>query len=148
MSIRRRFHRQVTAEQDAAADLLKSAAELSVGKQMNRTKLIIIFLAGFVLGIVATMRILAIKDVEVRALPYENQGVVLQEQLVVQQNGINLILPKGMELNVLYRGGQGSSVYYIPLTFGPYQEPKTTDLATRAKFFKDPTTKRNRESQE
>lgn len=114
---------------------------------MNRTKLITIFLAGFVVGIVATMRLLAIKDVEVRALPYENQGVVLQEQLVVQQNGINLILPKGIELNVLYRGGQGSSVYYIPLTFGPYQEPRTNDLTTRATFFKELATKRNTKSQ-
>jgi hypothetical protein len=30
MSIRRRFHSQVTAEQGAAADLLKSAAKLCV----------------------------------------------------------------------------------------------------------------------
>ncbi len=121
---------------------------LIVGKKMNKIKLVFIFVVGFLLGIIAAIRLFAIKDIDILSLPYKNQGVLLQEQVVVQQNGVNLILPKGMELNVLYHSPEGFSIYCIPLTFGPYQEPKTQDLMTRAKSFKEPTARGNQKSKD
>ncbi len=115
---------------------------------MNKIKLLFIFVLGFLLGLIATIKLFGIKDIDILSLPYKNHGVLLQQQVVVQQDGINLILPKGMELNVLYRAPEGFSIYYIPLTFGPYQEPRTKDLATRAKYFKEPTPKGNQKSKE
>lgn len=115
---------------------------------MNKIKLVFIFVVGFLLGIIATIKLFAIKDIDILSLPYKNQGVLLQEQVVVEQDGINLILPKGMELNVLYHAPEGFSMYYIPLTFGPYQEPRTKDLTTRAKCFKEPRSKGNQKSKE
>jgi hypothetical protein len=119
-----------------------------VGKRMNKIKLVIIFVVGFLLGIIATIKLFGIKDIDILSLPYRHHGVVLQEQVVVEQDGINLILPKGMEFNVLYHAPEGFSIYYIPLTFGPYQQPKTKDLMTRAKSFKEPTARWNQKSKD
>ncbi len=113
---------------------------------MNKTKLISIFVLGFLLGAFAMIKLFAIKDVNIFALPYKNQGVVLKEQMVIEQNGISLTLPKGTELNVLYNAPEGTSIYYLPLTFGPYQEPQTDYLSTQAKFFVESTVKENAKS--
>jgi len=116
---------------------------------MKKIMIVMVFMLGFALGVIATIKLFAIKEIDIASLPYKNEGVLLQEKVVIKQNGISITLPKGTELNLVYRMPEGVGIFSMPLTFSPRAEPKISPLSKRAKYFdgsikeskNDPTTK-------
>lgn len=86
-------------------------------KEKIKSKIIIIFIVGFVLGVAFTMKVFAIRNVNVPALPYQNAPIVLQEPLQLNQKRIYLELPKGTELILHYGNYKTGFKAFLPLTF-------------------------------
>ncbi len=84
---------------------------------MKTTKIIIIFLVGFALGVAFTMKVFAIRNVNVPALPYQNAPIVLKEPIQLNQKLINLKIPKGTELILHYGNYKTGYKAFLPLSF-------------------------------
>jgi len=105
---------------------------------MKKIMIAIVFMLGFALGVIGTIKLFAIKGIDITSLPYKNEGVILQETVLIKQNGISVTLPKGTELNLLYRMPEGLGIFSIPLAFSTRAEPKISPLPKRAKYFDGP----------
>lgn len=86
-------------------------------EKMKKTKIIIILLVGFALGVAFTIKVFAIRNVNVPALPYQNVPIVLNEPLQLNQKLINLKLPKGTELILHYGNYKTGYKAFLPLSF-------------------------------
>jgi hypothetical protein len=64
--------------------------------------------------------------------------VILEEDARVEQNGITIQLPKGIEMNLVYRMPEGLEYYSIPIHFDYSNEPKIDYVSKkehRTSFF-------------
>ncbi len=52
-----------------------------------------------------------------------NETVILEEGVRVEQNGNAIQLPKGIEMNLVYRMPEGLEFYSIPIHFDYSNEP-------------------------
>lgn len=102
---------------------------------MKKIMIVVVFLLGFALGVMVTIKLFAIKEIDITSLPYQNEGVILQETVVIEQNGISITLPKGTELNLICRMPEGVGIFSMPLMFSSRAEPKISPLSKRAKYF-------------
>lgn len=84
---------------------------------MKKAKIGIIFFAGFALGVLATLKLFGIRNIDIPGLPYKNTSIVLKEPLRVTQNKVNLTLPKGTEMVLQYGDFKIGYKAFIPLSF-------------------------------
>ena len=66
---------------------------------MSITWFILGCILGLIAGIIVSVHLFAI-DVDILAIPYLNKGVVLTEDIVIEQDNIQLSIPKGTQLTL------------------------------------------------
>jgi hypothetical protein len=79
---------------------------------------VIILVLGFCLGVIASIYLFAV-DVDIPAIPYVNKGVVTNQDISLEQNGIYLRIPGGSQFRLIRHSVAGdiyAIYFYIPLT--------------------------------
>ena len=89
-------------------------------------------LVGVASGLLLAIELFAV-DVDLLAIPYSNSPVVLEEALLLNQEGLSVSIPKGTNLNFKY-APKGMHVYSIEI-FGGYGVIPKTKPAEHGKYF-------------